>query len=166
MKKTISFLLLLLLMCAVISPCASAAQYDPTKTYVYDDIYVTVYGLDQPFVSRIWAVSNAGTIEFVDILGDDGFSMDKNAVLKPNHTYGVRVRVHGMAGGNLYINGGNAHTKRYTLGDNDENAWSQGVTEFTTPEYFNCWGCYPCWGWGWYNPWMPYAPMWGWRCSR
>lgn len=159
MKKFISLLLVIIAAVSCFS-LAAFADYDMSEDA---PTYVTVYGLDQPYTDRIWAVTSQGYIEHIQVW-DGGKCISGasgNHIMQPNHRYEINIKVVGVTG-DIYINSVSCwHAKSYGVhGSTDR--WVVGEYNFSTPEYF---GYCPAWNcWGWYNPWFSYAPMWGWRC--
>lgn len=160
MKKIISLLLAIILVFAL-----SAPAFAITTKADMRDIHITVFGLDQPYTDRVWAVSNIGKVEFVQIWdgGKCVSGVEGSHVMLPNHEYMVLVRVSGAVG-EVYING-IEHSRAWAFGDwGTPECNSTGQYDFRTSNFAPWQYCqYPCFGWGfgWYMP-----PMWGfgWRC--
>ena len=148
MKRFLSLLLTLLLLCSLTSAFAYTTPADK------QDIHVTVYGINQPFVSGVWAVTDRGRVDFVQVWDIEGHNVCLKPweMMQPGHKYEVTVRVSTVVG-DVYINGTEC-TRVWSWGDlGTPECYATGEYEFTTPTWF-----IPCWGW------MPCVPMWGWRC--
>lgn len=157
MKRVIALLLALMLVLLLSAP-AFALTTESDK----HDIHVTVFGLDQPYVNRIWAVTDRGAVTNIVVWDteDHSWALDGNAVLKPNHKYELVIRVTYVVG-DVYINGVE-DTRNWSFGDiGTQDCYATGRLYFTTPNFAPWQYCpYPCFGFGWYIP-----PMWGfWRC--
>lgn len=109
MKKIIALLLTLVILCSA----TTAFAYDMSEDAA---TYVAVYGLDQPFVSRVWAVTSQGRIDHVQV-----WDMEKGNVhclkswelMQPGHDYEINIKVVGVTG-DIYINGVSCwHVKAY-----------------------------------------------------
>lgn len=145
MKKALC-LILALVMALSLSASAFAANMNEDKP-----TYVTVYGLNQPYTDRIWAVSSQGYVSLIQVW-DGGTCIsgnEGNHIMLPNHDYRIVVRVVGVTG-DIYINGTSCWAVK-SYGDyGTADRFVTGKTTFSTPEYFcplwGFWG-FPCWGW-------------------
>ena len=156
MKRAITLLLALMLVLLL-----SAPAFAITTAADKQDIHVTVFGLDQPYTDRIWAVSDIGKVEFIQVW-DGGTCISGNSgshVMERGHKYELIIRVSTVVG-DVYINGVE-NTRVWSWGDwGTPECYATGRYYFTTPN-FAPWqyGFFPCFGW-----YMP--PVWGfgWRC--